>query len=65
MTDSKKHLAAAKAALALVKSEHALNAWHDLYMSSDDYAGMSDEDAKALEEMYRRMAGWFWGVMAG
>lgn len=65
MTDSKKHLESADSALALVKTEAQLMAWHDLFMSSDDYAAMSDEDAKALEALYRAKAGWFWGAMAG
>jgi len=65
MTDSKKHLEAADSALALVKTEAQLMAWHDLFMSSDNYAGMADEDAKALEALYRTKAAWFWGVLAG
>jgi hypothetical protein len=60
MTDSKKHLEAADSALSLVKTEAQLLAWHDLFMSSDDYAGMRDEDAQALEALYRGKAGWFW-----
>lgn len=65
MTDSAKHLEAADSALALVKTEAQLMAWHDLFMASDDYAGMTDADARALEALYRAKAAWFWGVMAG
>lgn len=65
MTDSKKHLEAADGALALVKTEAQLMAWHDLFMASDEYAGMSDEDARTLEALYRAKAGWFCGAMAG
>ncbi len=64
MTDSKKHLAAAEAALALVKTEHDLMAWHDQWMAGEDYAGMTDADARVLEALYSKKAGWFWGVMA-
>lgn len=64
MIDSKKHLADADNAIALVKTEADLMAWHDRWMASDDYAGMTDRDAKTLEALYRAKAGWFWGVGA-
>jgi len=65
MTESKEHLEAADSAMALVKTEEDLMAWHDRWMASDDYAGMADDDVAQLEALYRAKAGWFMGVMAG
>lgn len=65
MTDSSKHLADAESALALVKTEAQLMAWHDRWMAGDDYAGMDDTHARTLEALYQSKAGWFLGVMAG
>ena len=65
MTDGAKHLKEATAAMLEVKTEHQLGDWHDAWMSSDQYAAMSDDDAAELERLYQKRAGRFWGVMAG
>lgn len=65
MTDSRKHLADAESALALVKTEAQLMAWHDRWMTGADYIELAQEDARTLEALYQRKAGWFMGVMAG
>lgn len=53
MNDSANHLAKADAALALVKTQEGLDAWHDEFMSGDEYAGMEHADAAALERLYQ------------
>ena len=65
MTDSATYLAKAEAALALVKTETDLMAWHEEYANSFEYLNMTDTDARTLEALYQRKAGWFMGVMAG
>lgn len=65
MIDSAKHLKEAAAAMLDVKTEHQLGNWHDRFMASDDYASMSDDDARELERLYQKRAGRFMGVLAG
>lgn len=64
MTDSAKHLKDATAAMLEVKSGRHLDDWHDIWMSSDQYAAMSDDDVRELELMYQRKADRYWGVLA-
>lgn len=65
MTDSKKHLAQATVAMAEVKTEQQLIQWQDTWMNSADYLALAEDDARELEQVYQRKAGWFMGVGAG
>ena len=65
MTDSKRHVAQAKLAMAEVKTERQLVEWHDQWMNSAEYLALAEDDARELEQTYQRKAGWFMGVGAG
>ena len=52
MIKSAAQLSQAEAALDMISSETELMSWHDAWMSSDEYTGMCDTDAKALEAMF-------------
>ena len=55
-------LSKARAELDAVVTEIDLMQWHDDWMSSADYAAMSDDDVKFLEASFERKAQHFAGV---
>jgi hypothetical protein len=55
-------LSKARAELDAVVTEIDLMQWHDDWMSSADYAAMSDDDVKFLEAAFERKAQHFAGV---
>ncbi|HEY8575254.1 MAG TPA: hypothetical protein VIL88_02825 [Devosia sp.] len=52
----------AVAALNAVVTETDLMQWHDEWMSSSEYVGMSDDNAKLLEASFEGKAQHFAGV---
>lgn len=56
MLNSATHLTQASEALAAIHSEADLMTWHDLWMCSDDYTAMADDDAHALEVLFQRQS---------
>lgn len=57
MINSAAQLSQAEEASHLISSEAELMSWHDAWMSSDEYTGMCDTDAKALEALFELKSG--------
>ena len=56
MIDSAGQLSAASDAIELVCCEAELMIWHDDWMSNDEYAAMSDDDAQSLERLFQKIS---------
>lgn len=54
--NSATQLADASASIYSVANEAELMAWHDVWMSSDEYTAMSDTDAAVLEALFQKQS---------
>jgi hypothetical protein len=64
MNKSASQLSDAGAALCAVGSEIDLMKWHDVWMSTDEYTSMSDDDAKEIEGIFQTQSELFSGTSA-